>query len=69
MSNETFSEQIKATLLETGKAKIDGFGVFILLPRKQGKIYSGLLGKYVDPTYKRRVRFIPEKQLKDAVCK
>lgn len=62
-------EYVFDTLAEKGKVNIKGYGTFILIPIKKGKIWSPKDKEYVKPTYSKRIRFIPSVNLKDKICK
>jgi nucleoid DNA-binding protein len=61
--------KIYETLLKNGKITIVGLGTFYRLPARKGKVYNGFIKEWVDPTYKWRIKFIPNNTFKDIICK
>jgi nucleoid DNA-binding protein len=62
-------EQWKKDLKTNGYVEIEGFGVFELLPRRQGKTFCGFRNKEGEPRFTKRLRFKISKQLRNELCK
>lgn len=61
------NKAIKKQLKTEGKYA-DENGVYVLIPVKQGKIFSPTAKGYREPRFKNRVRFIPSEKLKKELC-
>jgi nucleoid DNA-binding protein len=62
-------QKIKEDLKENGYVEIEGFGVFELLPRKQGKTFCGFRNKEGTPQFSKRLRFKVNRKLRNELCK